>query len=331
MACFQKTLSNFKFLFKLLKMKLFSLIILFFFLCNSGVCQHSYIPFVKPNKFWFYTVINNHEPAAQSENAYALWIKGDTIIAGKDYTKIYKSFLEGTHPCQFPPCFSPVIPYIFLDTLRIGYLREDTLQKLVFYLPEIQTPFDCANQEQEIFNFNMQMDDTISNCFRTQLGGEGHWAYPYGAIDTVEEMFLYDKTRTVHSFMVLGNQGLIGPIPSHLIEGIGMDYYDAIHFNYYHVFRDFCEGDLFQCHISSSTKDAGKTELQLFPNPSTGLFKVSGINLVVSARLTDIAGQHHTIPVSDNEINISDFKSGIYFVEITDVNNHRYFSKIVKF
>ncbi|HQX44706.1 MAG: T9SS type A sorting domain-containing protein [Saprospiraceae bacterium] len=311
-------------------MKYFTIAFVFFLINNYSIAQHSYIPFVKANKFWFYTVINDHEPAAQSENAYALWTKGDTIIAGKDYTKIYKSFLEGTHPCQFPPCFSPIMPYKFLDTLRIGYLREDTLQKLVFYLPEIQTPFECANQEQEIFNFNMQIDDTISNCFRTQLGGEGHWAYPYGAIDTVEEMFLYGKTRTVLSFMVLGNQGLIGHFPSLLIEGIGMNYYDAIHFNYYHVFRDFCEGDLFQCHISSSTRDPDKPELQLFPNPSTGLFKVSGINHVVSASLTDVGGRSYKISVNDNEINISNLKTGIYFVEFRDVNNHPYFSKVVK-
>ncbi|MBK8842848.1 MAG: hypothetical protein IPO33_08390 [Saprospiraceae bacterium] len=94
-------------------MKYFTIAFVFFLINNYSIAQHSYIPFVKANKFWFYTVINDHEPAAQSENAYALWTKGDTIIAGKIIPKYINHFLEGTHPCQFPPCFSLSCPINF--------------------------------------------------------------------------------------------------------------------------------------------------------------------------------------------------------------------------
>ena len=246
------------------------LLIIFCLIVTSNIvnAQHAYIPYVKPNKYWFYSVHGFQEPAPKNENAYALWTKNDTIIGGKEYLNVYRSYLEGTHPCQFPPCFSPVIPYIFLDTINMGFIREDTSQRLVYYLPALLSATPCANEERIIYDFNMMMDDTISKCYRLQLGWEDPWWGPYGAIDTIVNENIYGQERKSWSFMEVYLNGMPNLGYSKIIEGVGMTHYDAINFAQNHIFSDFCEGDLFHCHIASSTKSTGTSELKLFPNPT---------------------------------------------------------------
>ncbi len=311
-------------------MRLITTIIILCFFSNTFFAQHSYIPFAQPNKFWFYRIFNNHEPAPQSENAYALWTKDYTTIEGKEYLNVYRSYLKGTHPCQFPPCFSPSKPYIFLDTIKIGYLREDTSLRTVNFLSEFISQEECANSEHEVLNFNLNVDDTISKCFRLQLGGEDKVWGPYGAIDSIEDSFIFGKVRKVWSLTVLSIYGMPHITTTRLIEGIGMDLYNVLNFTPEHNFIDFCEGDLFQCHIASSTNITRTSEIKLFPNPTNGIFKLEGIYEVKEARFLDNSGRSNPIMVTNNEIDISSYQAGVYYLVLTDRNNHQYFNKIVK-
>ena len=171
----------------------------------------------------------------------------------------------------------------------------------------------------------------ISKCFRLQLGGEDKVWGPYGAIDSIEDSFIFGKVRKVWSLTVLSIYGMPHITTTRLIEGIGMDLYNVLNFTPEHNFIDFCEGDLFQCQIASSTKGTGTPELKLFPNPTNGIVRLDGIFEVKEARILDNSGRSNPIMVTNNEIDISSYQAGVYYLVLTDRNNHQYFNKIVKF
>jgi len=311
-------------------MKVFILIVSLFITSNFLLAQHTYVPFAKPNKYWFYNVSDGSENLVKNTSSYAIWTKGDTVISGFNYVQMFKSDLKGSHNCPILPCFVPDIPYVLLDTARIGYLRDDSLNQLVYFLPELSPWETCGYEEKELFNFNLSIGDTISNCFKTLLGKDSPLG-GYGGIDSIEILNINGKERKVFSLQMPINKGLLFLTTQRLIEGIGLDFYDAIHYNYEHYIRDFCEGDLFQCHIASSTKGTGTPELKLFPNPTNGIVRLDGIFEVKEARILDISGRSNPIMVTNNEIDISSYQAGVYYLVLTDRNNHQYFNKIVKF
>jgi len=310
-------------------MRFYLIIVTIFYIINSSIGQQTYIPYAQSDKFWFYNVYDGSENIYKCTGTYVLWTKGDTTISENNYKKIHKSFLKGRHICPTPPCFAPDLPYVIKDTTLLGYLRDDEVQQIVYFLPAA-TPFQtCGQEEQELYNFNLNVGDTMSNCFMNRLGMDTPLG-DYGRIDSIAYLNLYGKERKVFYLEMPINKGLLFLQTTRLIEGVGMDFYDAVHYNYEHNFNDFCEGSLFQCHITSSTNKPEKSYVQLLPNPSTGLFKIGTSDVFIKASITDIAGRIHKISVLDSEINISEFQPGIYFVELTDSQNNLYYSKIIK-
>ncbi len=310
-------------------MKVFILIVSLFITSNFLLAQHTYVPFAKPNKYWFYNVSDGSENIYKNTSSYVLWTKGDTVISGLNYVQMFKSDLRGSHNCPILPCFVPDVPYVLFDTARIGYLRDDSLNQLVYFLPEVTLWETCGYEEMELYNFNLNVGDTISNCFKTLLEKDSPLR-EFGGVDSIEILNINGKERKVLWIQLPINKGLLYLTPRRLIEGIGLDFYDAIHYNYEHNSFDFCEGDLFECHIASSTKSIGTNELKLFPSPTNGIVKLDRIYEVKEARIIDISGRSKLIKVLYNEIDISSYQAGVYYLVLTDRNNHQYFNKIVK-
>lgn len=71
-------------------------------------------------------------------------------------------------------------------------------------------------------------------------------------------------------------------------------------------------------------------KLSIFPNPTNGLIILDGTKNIVFARIIDISGRSGILNVVNNEIEITDYKSGCYFLELEDVNKVKYFSKVIK-
>ena len=94
-----------------------------------------YIPLVEESKYWIYY---DFQARPRPTTGFLITIKGDTILNGMLYKKVYKYELTGelkslaiNEPLQFVADF----PYNLQDKELISLLREDYEKKLVFNLP----------------------------------------------------------------------------------------------------------------------------------------------------------------------------------------------------
>jgi len=62
--------------------------------------------------------------------------------------------------------------------------------------------------------------------------------------------------------------------------------------------------------------------LNIYPNPSNGLFKISGYTNGMTIKISDIDGKTVNFELVGNEVNISSLANGIYFMEISDDNRY---------
>lgn len=68
--------------------------------------------------------------------------------------------------------------------------------------------------------------------------------------------------------------------------------------------------------------ESEKIDVTIYPNPSTGLFQVSGLPIGYQIQVFDITGRVLAMPFIDDTIDLSDFENGVYLVQILDVNGN---------
>ena len=311
-------------------MKRFAVFGALFLGINLLQSQQNYIPFVGQNKYWFYMTSNGADGNPHNLAAYSIWFAGDTVISNINYVKVNKSFLKGTNPCPFPPCFTPNLPYEFEENNNIvGFIREDTIEKLVYYLPNYESIEECTNSEYELYNFNLNIGDSISSCHKKQMSKYYPISNSFGVIETSEIELLFKKNRRVQTFTVPSMKwGLPAFDTVKLIEGVGMTYFDPIYYTNDTKFMDFCEGSLAECNIISKI-DFVKN-VNLYPNPTNGIIKLHGMENIMEIYLLDYNGIKRKLHFTNNEIDITDIHQGVYFIEVVDDNYNRQFKKIVK-
>ncbi len=274
---------------------------------------------------------NGAEANPPNVAAYAIWFQGDTIITNENYLKVYKSYLKGTHPCQFPPCFTPNIPYEFTGKDLIGFVTEDTISKLVYYLPKLLSSGECIDTQFELYNFNLNIGDSISSCHLDQMSKNWSGSEDYGAIETSDFEFLFGQNRKVMTFHAPhSNAGLPHLSPMQLIEGIGMTYYDPFSYTPYTTFFDFCESQDNQCAILSNILEVQNNDITIYPNPTNGTIKIIGTERISNVTMLDLNGKAINYTMSNGEINLAGLQNGIYILKISDQENKSIFKKIMK-
>jgi len=87
-------------------------------------------------------------------------------------------------------------------------------------------------------------------------------------------------------------------------------------------------------HIFTSTKvEAVNSNVKLFPNPAKNILVVETQNEVNFIEIIDMAGKvllNQNVSGKKNSVSVSDLKSGIYFIKITESKGKVSFSKFVK-
>jgi hypothetical protein len=87
-----------------------------------------------------------------------------------------------------------------------------------------------------------------------------------------------------------------------------------------------------QCNLILSQNSIDKNkQINIFPNPSKGIFQISmeeeKIELI---KVYSLLGELKSEFQNSNDIDISDFPKGVYFLEIITKNNERLINKILK-
>ncbi len=295
-------------------------------------CQ--YIPFIGKDKYWIYREHDNGEPAPKNISAFINWLGKDTIINNKQYVSVLSSNLPGHDPCSMPPCFSPFIPYqVSFNKARSNYfIREDTVERKVYCLTLGETS-PCWNSEESVlFDFNLNIGDTLSNCNK-MMNANMAFLDRSGIIESISTEFRYGKLRKVWNFMgILFRGGLSGLSNIELIEGIGFVKNYSFFPSENTQLIIYCEGSLDHCNLVNDIKyifnDLSK--IDIYPNPSMDRIRISSQNEIDYIEIIELIGKNNKLSIKDKDLNIAQLTSGFYQVKVYFSNGNIGYSKFLK-
>lgn len=309
------------------------------FIFNFGLSQEKYIPFVEDDKYWFYYVSSPFAPNGADVNAYTIWMKSDTLLNNIKYKNVYRSYLKGHHDCLLPPCFVADRPYVFLDTTKIGLIREDTQSRKVYLkILYTDTRFPCMNEEHLLYDFNLKNKDTLPPCHKSildSLWGNLHFEeyQKIGIVDTIYNYETFGKLRKVFITYAIFNWGWDGfPFASYfsIYEGVGMEVFDGFTMSSWTLFHDFCEGSQSACNISNKLKEPVYSEFKIIPNPGHDEIRIDIDNPIIDVEVFDIVGKKYKVENIRNTLDINILNTGLYIVRFKSDNGKIYFGKFLK-
>ena len=309
-------------------------ILIILLLVGLSQTYSQYIPFIGKDKFWIYREHDNGEPAPKNISAFINWLGKDTIINNKLYVSVLSSNLPGHDPCSMPPCFSPFIPYqVSFNKARSNYfIREDTLERKVYSLTFGETS-PCWNSEESVlFDFNLNIGDTLSNCNKMMNANMAFFDRT-GIIESISTEFRYGKSRKVWNFRgIIFSGGLTGLSKIELIEGVGFVENYTFFPSENTQLKIYCEGSLDDCHIINDTKNIFNdlSKINIYPNPSMDRISISTQNEIDYIEIIDLSGKNLKFPVKDKELNIAQLTNGIYQVKVYFSNGNIGYSKFLK-
>ena len=154
----------------------------------------------------------------------------------------------------------------------------------------------------------------------------------WGIVDSFGVVEKYGKERTtIYSYGIIYWHGLPIVGAARIFQGFGIEHY-GVFYEPLTLLHDFCEGEIEPCQlILSDAFIERKKEVNIFPNPSKGIFQISieeeNVHLI---RVYSLVGEFKTEFQHMNKIDLSEFASGIYFLEIITMDNKRLIKKILK-
>lgn len=285
----------------------------------SQTSYTGYIPFPEDSAQWsvWYT-----DQTSITSVQYRM--KGDTIINGINYNRIYKS---------------RYLNYGTQDTILNCFIRQDTSQKKVF----CRYPYNIYNDSSEfiLYDFSLTTGDTF---FIKILPDQIMYPIAIVSDDTGQVTSNYRRVLSLH---VVDTCGL-----PYCLWGIGMDNSDAwvegmgslVNLLYCEIPKNCCfmstfntqcfwqEGQYFYggtfCDYHTSIVSMDKQEIFSFtvsPNPSNSFITLNiEINNIKSIVIYDFTGRAF-IPdmlidndLSESKINVSNLENGLYFIQIID-------------
>jgi hypothetical protein len=208
----------------------------------------------------------------------------------------------------------------------IGFIREDTLSRKVFYQDISQYPI---LPEYLVYDFSLAVGDSLYIDYFSSM-----FDSTYITVDSIGTYALQNSDiRNIYYFSGSPNAGFLG-CGNYLIEGIGGSAFLEYPFGYCFEFGSnlMCVKDstgyLYDgyqhrgdCDLATGIQPAGKSEIQIYTNPAGNFLIVNGLNYKKSdIDLYDMLGRHvyHQDIENKNEtkIDLMSLNSGLYIISI---------------
>ncbi len=255
----------------------------------------SYEPMVVEGARWrVFLITPNAIPSYPYTSVYEYFIDADTTINAVEYKKVFYRELESANQNYKAP-FLPKS-----ESMIIGYLREDTLQKKVYAIV-LGNSFSCPlEQETLLFDFSLTIGDTLRSCLI--FSGESSlldtsYAYKPGGLTTPTFHFT-DHVKVMSYNTTFGDL--------FLIEGIGSSwglFESLFSFDYQYKLDYYCRGTEGECEIVTgiSSTDFINKKIKLWVQDEKLYLKVPDFLMTsdIIIELYDINGQKI---ISKNEI-----------------------------
>lgn len=285
-------------------------VILFSALLNLSA---QYSPMLEIDKHWRFDVIFDLDFGGLS-GGFILNVGGDTLIANQVYKKMIRNDLVGQHNCPMPPCFEANFPYEIERSGLYALFREDTLERKVYHLPHNTDQRNCQPDEYVLFDFSMEVGDTLSDCLREKIGSPND--PESGLVDSITSGIRYDRTRRIiNTLGVFPLSGLPYLDKLELMEGIGLENHGFFP-GTLEAFADVCYGDFAACNILSSTdRVAVNSNFQIAPNPASTAVSVIADSRIEHLELLDAFGKR-IMQAYRSEINVTHLPNGVYVMKV---------------
>ncbi|MFN0215307.1 MAG: T9SS type A sorting domain-containing protein [Saprospiraceae bacterium] len=305
-------------------------------LCASSLsAQIPYLPLATEGKYWFYTASDNIDgPNGAVHSIYVIHIKGDTLIDGKAYKKVFKCSLK-TYFAMIPPYQFVVTPYTITGCGVVSFIREDTLTKQVFNRPANNSIAFCDSSEYLLFDFGLQTGDTLHDCVLKNVFLP-QFSIPIVDSISVEQIFQKNR-RTLNSFGHIIYQGLAFASSFRISEGLGYETQGIFNQNgeindgHLHHLFDFCEGDLNGCgFVGTNESQNFENKWVLFPNPASSEVSIFPAELFLKIEVFDLAGNLEMAALVEQKTDISKLSRGLKLIKLIDRKGHASFGKLLK-
>ena len=233
-------------------------------------------------------------------------------------------------PWEFP-CWEFDLPYETESKWIMSFIREDTLERKIYNLPNSSNDF-CETDEYLLFDFSLNIGDPLNSCVYETIWASSVYPSGGGIVDSINIIQTHDKLRsTIFTNGFFKVYGLPHETIIPISEGLGYKDY-GIFYRVQSRFVDYCEDEIEQCNLILSNKLIKKEKkINIFPNPSNGIFQVSMEREKLQIiKVYSILGQLKKESKLTDKIDLSEFADGIYIMEIITENNERIVKKIKK-
>ena len=288
---------------------------------SLGFFAQNYVPFPSSNASWIDIVFCD-------EHHYEL--VGDTVVNGVVYHALYlntKAYTQGPTGC---PNFNSYSIYGYYA----GAYRNDSVNKKVFFLPP------NLSRDTLLYDFNLSLGDSLPISYKNTLN-YSNITLTVSRIDSVFLGGVYRKRFTFNNCAFTNTDSL------KLIEGIGSNQ---------NLLGDYVICDPWQIGTLSCFKQnsqivysypngtcqlittINKVKIDpaivtISPNPTKGIVNIESVNEIESVELYEFSGRLLSSHTSFNKtiiLNLSNYQSGIYLVNLQLKNGEMFTKKVIK-
>jgi len=301
---------------------------------SLGFFAQNYVPFPSSNASWI-----DNEKYPCSENHY--WLDGDTVVNGLTYHKLF--FYSINNYTTSNPCTH--WSQSFITSGYRGALRNDSVNRLVYFLKSGRI------SDTLLYDFNYSVGDTVHANYKgvpdttgtigaqmlvvkidsSLLGGIYRRRYSILPAD-VNLRFrcnFYDTLRLIEGIgsnqSLLGDYDICDPLQGesilHCFKVNGQIIYNIPQTN--------------KCQLIT-TINKTKRDLDIViisPNPTKGIVNIESVNEIESVELYEFSGRLLSSHTSFNKtiiLNLSNYQSGIYLVNLQLKNGEMFTKKVIK-
>jgi hypothetical protein len=291
------------------------LIILTAMMVSVGWGQ-TYHPIIRDSTYWDMLVVSSPQICTYTSGA-RLFFQGDTMIQGEHFNVI-----RGYPIISL--IGSPYCPPYAVDTSISGifyFLREDTAARKV-YVRTLWGDYDL------LYDFSLSAGDTVESQY---AGGGNTLIVDSVTLDTLGngEYRKFFHINNGFSSYIESIGGSMMSLGHPLCNFLGMgDYLQCVKEKGIDIWGFTCYFD-----ILTTVQEFIDESASIFPNPTATFFSIQlpetfGTlgKLEIFNSVGQMVGRHETT----ENINISGYPSGLYFVVATDVSGERTIGRVVK-
>lgn len=274
----------------------------------------NYDPVIKDGSFWD---IEKQLGGVCSTANYKYLIGNDTIIEGKTYKKLLFSQFDLASNNNSSPCPIYKSPAVvsFNNFIEIDkYIRENVSEKKVYIWADKEQ--NGTFKEFTLYDFSLEIGEKMTNSYAEN--GNDITIVNIDYDDKGKKRFHQENHPFVYT-QGIGSSG--GIINFDAIIGEGNE-------------TLFCYGNTQNqnnCTPVLATEKYNLSKTEIYPNPTANTISLKNVPLDSRIRIVTILGkQIDSFILKQKTIDISNYKKGIYFIEITTSNNSKKLLKLIK-